>query len=238
MFRYNRLIVLLMGLLPIFSVFGQANPESDAATRAVFDMDATKEGLDYLNYNDDYVARRSADGTDLSGLGASSRASAGQGRSDSDHPKILLPAIVGVRAADYGITYFIAGVFSPLLAAGSADQFETPDKFITNRPVGRRDGSGGHNFRRNLGTTTLENFDPNGGRPASTIQRDVVHHSAGSVLIRQEDQNLFKLPKVDMTVEAYQTDLPEKQATNRPMGRTSGGRGNARQLYPAHPNSP
>ncbi|MEO0794008.1 MAG: hypothetical protein AAFX93_02535 [Verrucomicrobiota bacterium] len=242
-FRKSAVVGLMALAIGTSAVCAQADSsDSVASSQGVkFDMDPTKTGLDYLNYIDDYsVKRGTSTAGAISGVGASEATSVGQGRSDKDHPKPLLPAVTAVRALDYGAAHAVAVVLLPLSMSGDALEFDRSDKFMTNRPVGRRSGSGTA-ATREMGTVVFESAAlaaPEGGE---SVDRTTRSRSSGSVASSRN--TLFQFPMPDETtleVSGYETALPEKQNANRATSRSSrgGGRGNGRNLYPAHPERP
>jgi len=222
----KRALLFLLALAPGCLLAQEASnePAPNHGNGVTFDMDISKEGLDYLNYTDEMAVKRGPGGQILSGVGAGATASPAAGRSAKTHPKFLLPAIGVIHGLDYGASHTVGGVMVPILMVGSADEFETPEKFMSNRPVGKRDGSGGANMRRNLGTTSIEDFDPRPATPPTAEQR--------------AQKNVYKLPKAGLDISTYESDIPDKQNTNRPTSRSGRGRGNSRVLYPAHPDAP
>ncbi len=221
----KRALDIVLSTFAPMLLFAQ-NQEAEPTTGkgVTFDMDITREGLGYLNLTDDMVVKRGPGGVALGGLGSGSTAAPAAGRSEKTHPKFLLPVIMVIHGLDYGAGHIVGSSVSPFMIGGSATHFDKPEKFMTNRPVGKRDGSGGANMRRELGTTTIEQFDPSPATPLTAEQR--------------AQRNVYKLPKAGFSISGYDADLPDKQNTNRPTTRTGRGRGNSRVLYPAHPNSP
>lgn len=224
-FLFSSFTALFLGALSLNAQV-VAEPNGVRFGEPHFDLDYEAEGLLFLNISEEKIdsSNRSpnADPLDIS---AGERATTKKAKRDEDAIIVFYPAIAGVRVLEAAFVPVAHIALSPIAMAGNANEFADPEKFLSNRPVGRR-GAGGSANNRELGSVTLQKFEPD----------ERIVPSLSSSKSTSEKPELGYL--VDR-IEPYPTNLSDKENTNRPVGRTSGGsRGNSRQLYPAHPDKP
>lgn len=218
---FIRVLISSLACLPGL-LAAESNHYESNSNQVTFDIDKSREGLDFLNIDDVNIQSKAGSGAALTGIGASSTVEV-KSRADNI-PLVLRPIFVPV--------FLLRDMAKPTLSLAmlpvvNVTRAETPPelnpKFLSNHPTGRP-GDASSPMNRQLFSDRLEKFKP---EDQKTLQEMVKH-----------DQSLtasaFSLPKFS----AYETDLPEKQNTNRPTTRTGRGRGNSRELFPATPNAP
>ncbi|GHC02282.1 hypothetical protein [Cerasicoccus arenae] len=216
-------VALFAICIVLFSVSNYAQSIVNESNQVYFDMDATKEGLDYLNYSDDNLrSSKTTSAGEIAGVG-SFKAVEVEDRA-AEIPLLLRPLFVPVfLLRDLARPAFSTVALPISVITSSTDPAHHNEKFITNHPIGRPgDASEGNN--REYLRRTVEKFDKSEQKTLAEMFKSNDSLTA----------SVFKKPEY----VAYETNFSDKQNANRPIGRTGRGRGNSRQLYPAHPDSP
>lgn len=205
--------------------------------RIHFDQDPNINGLDYLNISDDHISMRKGGTAGSLEIGEVEAYEGAPGRNKENIPKLLYPAMAGIDALINAFIPPTTIALAPIMLSGGATEFKLDDKQFTNRPRGVPRGMG-HGLNRNLGTLALQRYEQSQQYPNSGTREARLRQSRGTWFSGRPRMHYVSSGGDDLVFQAYETNLPEKVNTNRPRGRSGGGRGISRELYPAHPDSP
>jgi len=216
--RLGILIPLCCSVCFAQSVDGQGEGRKEPHVH--FDMDPTKEGLDYLNVDDDNVLERGS-------TGLASEAAIGGAQ--------LAPQGARTTPVSFVMKPIFGLVLRPVFFATSATEFPEREKMLTNRPTGRP-GTYASGLNKELAVYELERFSED--ERINFFIGDETRESRESGAYPTKPRSIRETSGGPLGITPYETDLGDKQNTNRPTGRRGGGRGNSRALYPATPNEP